>query len=190
MKKKYKMAAGLILLVAIAAGCSTKEPENTPAVVTEVIQDTEKETGSERKEDVGKDEVPGSEAQPKENDDINDVKEKGHIIVPDEGEEHLGGNVRNLGDNSVTVSKIFMEENGNGDIAYLPGEGSQDEELVTVNFTDDTEFQYWVIQGSGGNIDMRGSSFSEIKEDDNLEMYGKYDGDTFIASKVIIEVYE
>ena len=37
---------------------------------------------------------------------------------------------------------------------------------------------------------MRESSFSEIQEGFGLEMYGNYDGDSFIASKVIIEVYE
>lgn len=182
MKKKYKMAAGLVLFMVMAAGCSSKESEDTPIVIMENMQDMEK--------DMNEEEAPENKAQTKESEDTKDIKGEGHIIVPEEGEEHLGGRVRNLGDNSVTVSKIFMEENENSDIVYLPGEGSQDEELVTVNFTNDTEFQYWVIQSSGGNIDMRASSFSEIKEGDHLEMYGKYDGDAFIASKVIIEVYE
>lgn len=184
MNHKYGLALWLLLLTAITAGCGTKEtkePERTPAVIAESVQDTE-ET------DRGAD--PADEMQSKEDEDSKDTKEEGHIIVPEEGEEHLGGRVRNLGDNSVTVSKIFIEENENSDIVYLPGEGSQEEQLVTVNFADDTEFQYWVIKGSGGNIDMRKSSFSEIKEGSHLEMYGNYDGDIFIASKVIIEVYE
>lgn len=171
MKNKYKMVTGMALLLCLSVGCSEKEPEETPIVI-ENIQDTG-ETAEEEK--------------PKE-----ETKEESHIVMPDEGEEHLSGNVRDLGDNSVIISKIFIEESedGSGDIIYLPGEGDQNEELVTVNFTDDTEFHYWVIQSDGGDIDMRESSFSEIKKDIGLEMYGNYDGSVFIASKVIIEVYE
>ena len=173
MKSKHSLAAGLLLLMAVAAGCSSKEPENIPAVNTEKVQDTKKadeeEVEPERKEDTEK---------------------EADFVIPEQGEEHLSGKVRNLGNNSVTISKIFVEENENSDIVYLPEEGSQEEELVTVNFRDDTEFHFWVIKNCGGDIDMRESSFSEIQEGFGLEMYGNYDGDSFIASKVIIEVYE
>lgn len=173
MKSKHSLAAGLLLLMAVAAGCSSKEPENTPAVITESIQGTEKSDEEE--------------VEPKKKEDTD---KEADFVVPEQGEEHLSGKVRNLGDNSVTISKIFVEENENSDIVYLPEEGSQEEELVTVNFTDDTEFHFWLIKGGGGDIDMRESSFSEIQEGFGLEMYGNYDGDSFIASKVIIEVYE
>ena len=42
MKSKHSLAAGLLLLMAVAAGCSSKEPENIPAVNTEKVQDTKK----------------------------------------------------------------------------------------------------------------------------------------------------
>ena len=173
MKSNHSLAAGLLLLMAVAAGCSSKEPENTPAVITESIQGTEK-----------------SDEEEVEPENKEDTDKEADFVVPEQGEEHLSGKVRNLGDNSVTISKIFVEENENSDIVYLPEEGSQEEELVTVNFTDDTEFHFWVIKSGGGDIDMRESSFSEIQEGFGLEMYGNYDGDSFIASKVIIEVYE
>ncbi len=173
MKSKHSLAAGLLLLMAVAAGCSSKEPENTPTVITESIQGTEK-----------------SDEEEVEPENKEDTDKEADFVVPEQGEEHLSGKVRNLGDNSVTISKIFVEENENSDIVYLPEEGSQEEELVTVNFTDDTEFHFWVIRSGGGDIDMRESSFSEIQEGYGLEMYGNYEGDSFLASKVIIEVYE
>ena len=58
MKSKHSLAAGLLLLMAVAAGCSSKEPENIPAVNTEKVQDTKKadeeEVEPERKEDTEK----------------------------------------------------------------------------------------------------------------------------------------
>lgn len=194
---RCKMAAGMVLLVCLAVGCSRKEQEEPPVVI-EDIQDMGETAGEEKPEqttksaEAEKGDDSENNAQPEENKDFEGTKEGSHIVVPEEGEEHLSGRVRSMGDNSVIISKIFIEESedGNSDIVYLPGEGDQKEELVTVNFTDHTEFHYWVIKSGGENIDMREASFSEIKEGSRLEMYGNYDGEAFIASKVIIEVYE
>lgn len=196
MGKRCKMAAGMVLLLCLAVGCSRKEQEEPPVVI-EDIQDMRETTGEEKPEqttksaEAEKGDDSENNAQPEENKNFEGM-EKGSPIVPEEGEEHLSGRVRSMGDNSVVISKIFIEESedGNSDIVYLPGEGDQKEELVTVNFKDHTEFHYWVIKSGGGNIDMRESSFSEIEEGSELEMYGNYDGKAFIASKVIVEVYE
>lgn len=197
MGKRCKITVGMILLVCLAVGCNRKDQEET-SVVMENIQDIEETAKEEKPEqttksaETEKGDDSENSAQPEENKNFEGTKEGSHIVVPEKGEEHLSGRVRSMGDNSVIISKIFIEESedGNSDIVYLPGEEDQKEELVTVNFTNHTEFHYWVIKSGGDNIDMRESSFSEIKEGSNLEMYGNYDGEAFIASKVIIEVYE
>ncbi len=190
MKNRYNLAAGLAMLMCLAVGCSEKEPEEAPTVSIENIQDTGETVGEEQPENEA---VPDNDVQSEEDVSQEEVEENVYKISPNkEGEENLSGKVRSIGENSVVISKIFVEESedGNGSIVILPGEGDREEELVTVNFTDATEFHHWTIKNGGGDIDMRESSFSEIEEDSGLEMSGNYDGDTFIARKVIIEVYE
>ncbi len=190
MKNRYKLAAGLILLMCLAVGCSEKEPEEAPTVSIEDIQDMGETSGEEQPKNEA---VPDNNVQSEE--DVSQEEEEKNVykIPPNkEGEESLSGKVRSIGENSVVISKIFVEDSGDGNssIVILPGEGGREEELVTVNFTDATEFYHWTIKSGGGDIDMRESSFSEIAVDSGLEMSGNYDGDTFIARKVIIEVYE
>ncbi|MBD5472487.1 MAG: hypothetical protein HDR20_06200 [Lachnospiraceae bacterium] len=190
MKIRYNLAAGLILLMGLVVGCSGKEPEEAPAVAIENIKDMEETVGEEQPENEA---VPDSNVQSEE--DVRQEQEEENVykISPNkEGEESLSGKVKSIGENSVIISKIFVEdgEDGNSSIVIFPGEGGREEELVTVNFTDATEFHHWTIKSGGGDIDMRGSSFSEIAVGSGLEMSGNYDGDTFIARKVIIEVYE
>lgn len=190
MKNRYNLAAGLALLMCLAVGCSEKEPEEAPTVSIENIQDAGETSGENKSENEA---APDNNTQPEEDAGQEEEKENVYKISPNkEGEVSLSGKVRSIGDNSVVISKIFVEESedGNGSIVFLPGEGDREEELVTVNFTDATEFHHWTIKNGGGDIDMRESSFSEIKVDSGLEMSGYYEGETFIASKVIIEVYK
>ena len=189
MKNRHKMAAGLVFLMCLAVGCSEKESEEASAVSIENIQDTGKTVGENKAENEA---TPDNSAQPEE-DVKQEEEETVYKISPNkEGEVSLSGKVRSIGQNSVVISKIFVEESedGNGSIVFLPGEGDREEELVTVNVTDATEFHHWTIKNGGGDIDMRESSFSEIEVGSGLEMSGYYEGETFIASKVIIEVYK
>ncbi len=197
MKNKHKIAAGLVFLMCLAVGCSEKEAGEAPAVSTESIDDTEdisKDVNQPEQDMRLKNETePESTGQSEENGQSGETEESGDKVFPmKEGEESLSGKVRSIGENSVVISKIFIEdgEDGKGSIVILPGEGDKEEELVTVNFTNDTEFHHWTIKSGGTDIDMRESSFSEIDVDSGLEMYGRYDGETFIASRVIIEVYQ
>lgn len=190
VKNRYNLAAGLALLMCLAVGCSEKEPEEAPVVSIENIQDTGETLGEEQPENEA---VPDNNVQSEEDVSQEEEEENVYKIPPNkEGEESLSGKVRSIGENSVVISKIFVEdsEDGSSSIVILPGEGGREEELVTVNFTDATEFHHWIIKSGGGDIDMRGSSFSEIAVGSGLEMSGNYDGDTFVARKVIIEVYE
>lgn len=48
----------------------------------------------------------------------------------------------------------------------------------------------WMIQGGGAGIGKASAAFSELKEGIGLEAQGYFDGEEFIAGKVIIEIYE
>lgn len=49
--------------------------------------------------------------------------------------------------------------------------------------------EHWIIQGGGAGIDMQDAAFSDLKEGMGVELEGNYDGETFVATKVIIEDY-
>lgn len=198
--KKYSITVLLTLLVLMVGGCGGKEPEGVPVVSVEDVQKAddamqESKTDEEEKSKEKQPEEKRSEedGEPEETSEGNpDEVPNVQKIPANTDEENLSGKVRSVGENSVVISKIFVEESedGNSSIVFLPGEGGREEELVNVKFTDDTKFYYWTIKGGGGDIDMRDSSFSEISVNSGLEMNGHYEGDTFVAVKVIIEVYE
>ena len=52
------------------------------------------------------------------------------------------------------------------------------------------DFEHWTIQGGGAGITKNDAVFSDIKVSDGLEASGFFDGNDFIAEKVIIELYE
>ena len=61
---------------------------------------------------------------------------------------------------------------------------------MTVWCLDSTVFMRWTIKGGGEDIKEEEAAFSELQDGTGLEAQGYFDGDEFIAEKVIIEVYE
>ena len=98
----------------------------------------------------------------------------------------IGGKVRSIAENSFVISRTLVEDS----IVTMPEEGSPEEELVTILCTDSTTFEHWTIQGSGADIVTDEAAFSDIQKGDGLEAKGYFDGEVFLAGKVIIEVYE
>ena len=101
--------------------------------------------------------------------------------------EIIGGKVRSIGDNSFIISRTLIDENG---YVTMPEKGSPQEELVNIICTNDTVFENWTIQGGGAGIEKSESDFADIKENGGLEAEGYFDGENFVADKVIIEVYK
>ena len=61
---------------------------------------------------------------------------------------------------------------------------------MTVRCTDSTTFECWTIQGGGADIVVGEAAFSDIREDGGLEAEGYFEGEEFVAERVIIEIYE
>lgn len=179
MKRKYKMVTGLaIFALAAATGCGNGREQQVESVMfpsgSAEEQNQSGETGSnvpESQESGGTD-VMGtrSEEEEMENRDI----------------VNLSGTVRSIGENSVVISRIFLEDS----LVFIPEEGSPEEEFVTVKCTETTVFKHWTIKGGGADILMKEASFSDIMDRSGLEMKGYFDGDDFVAEEIIIEVYE
>lgn len=104
----------------------------------------------------------------------------------------IGGKVRSVSRDSFVLSRTLWEDSadGQGSFVVMPEAGSPEEELVTVRFADSAVFERWTIQGGGADIKKEGASFSEIQEGTGLEAQGFFDGEEFVAEKVIIEIYE
>lgn len=101
--------------------------------------------------------------------------------------EIIGGKVRSIGDNSFIISRTLIDEDG---YVTMPEKGSSQEELVNIICTEDTVFENWTIQGGGAGIEKNEADFTDIKEGGGLEAEGYFEGENFIADKVIIEVYK
>lgn len=198
MKRKRIITACITaLILALSTGCGNDqnaESENstlpTPEITDESneLQDQDNEP---QDQDAGitdkTDEDTPPAAEPPANDPISDTTpEPDANTVPDA--TFIGGNVKSISQDSFVISRTIMDSDGN--ILKMPDEGGPDEELVTIRCTDTTVYEHWTIQGGGAGIDMEEASFSDISVDDGLEASGYFDGEEFIAQKVIIEVYQ
>ncbi len=66
----------------------------------------------------------------------------------------------------------------------------KDAKKISVKFTADTKVEHWVIQGGGAGIDMQDAAVSDIKAGQGVELEGNYEGDIFVAARVLIEEYK
>ena len=190
MKKKYVIGAAVLALMAVLTSGCGREPEEKSSI--DVF--SEEEPGTEQMEEAGTEqtqEEPGTEqtqkVQPEE-----DGPEK---VQPEEDNPEkilIGGKVRSIAKNSFVLSLTLWEdaEDGKGSTVVIPQPGSPEEELVSVRCGDLVVYELWTIQGGGAGIQKEEASFSEIQEGTGLEAEGHYEGDEFVADKVIIEVYE
>ena len=175
MKTKQAIAAGLIaLIITGAAGCGSSQDTQQEVVPFSVEGKTDEET------------IPQTQA-----DEIkNDMPE---TAILDSGSsqdtEIIGGKVRSVAQDSFVISRTLYEDSDNS-MVILPEPGSPGEELVTVRCEDTTVFERWIIQGGGAGIDTEQAVFSDIEEGSGLEAFGHFDGEEFVAEKVVIEIYQ
>ncbi|MCM1040440.1 MAG: hypothetical protein NC434_14070 [Ruminococcus sp.] len=130
-----------------------------------------------------------SDVQPPESNPDTDTTVTSDAITPDmpiPDTTIIGGKVRSVSQDSFVISRTLVEDS----YVIMPEPGSPEEELVTILCTDATVYEHWTIQGGGAGIVKKEASFSDIQEKSGLEAEGYFDGETFIAEKVIIELYQ
>lgn len=169
MKKRYIMGMTIVSLALIAVtGCGNgAEQEHS---ITTVLEE-EADTGQTDEGRMG------------ERGDETDASGPEKIII--------GGKVRSVEQDSFVLSLTLWEdsEDGTGSCVVVPELGSPKEKLVTVRCPDGILYERWTIEGGGAGIQKDEASFSEIQEGIGLEAEGHYEGDEFVADKVIIEIY-
>lgn len=108
---------------------------------------------------------------------------------PSKGTEHLGGKVQSVSDDGMIVAKTTVMGEGE-DAGMVTIVDEKDAEKITVKFTADTRVEHWIIQGGGAGIDMRDAALSDLKSGLGVELEGDYEGENFIATRILIEEYK
>lgn len=132
-----------------------------------------------------------------ENDDIQqdnheELPQQSDVAQPQaegaqlEADAELDGSIESIGDNSVVINQTFHPS---ADVAVSYAEDSE-KTLVTVYFSEKTEFEVWTVKNGGVNGDAdtekRQGAFSDLKQGANLSMTGSYNGNVFHVKNVII----
>lgn len=103
-----------------------------------------------------------------------------------QSDTELEGSIESIDDNSVVINQIVTGEEDNVAIAY----GGSDKILITVYFSEETEFEVRTVKNSGVNgdadVEKRQGAFSDLKKDATIHMTGSYEGEDFHAKQVII----
>lgn len=192
------MTGMMVFMLAASTGCGSSQTAGKgtgsevtvmPVEESDREDNTEQNQGDEAKHDVSVNPVPdggedSSNVMANSNNedtvDSNSNENSSQDII-------IGGKVRSIAQDSLVISRTLVDENG---YVTMPEAGSPDEELVTIRCTDSTEFEHWTIQGGGAGIEKKEAAFSDIKEDGGLEAKGYFDGEEFVANKIMIEVYK
>ena len=205
MNRRYMFAAAVLsLMITAAAGCgNTPTAENSSTASPQAVPAAEAtaEDASQQGQDDGGSEKDGANREGAENNGPESTapenKEAGNEAAGNSEAENpefifIGGKVRSVSQDSFVLSRTLYEESdgGQGSVVVMPEAGSPAEELVTIRCMDSTVFLRWTIKGGGEDIKEEEAAFSELQDGTGLEAQGYFDGDEFIAEKVIIEVYE
>ncbi len=194
MKRNCVATIGIMVVMLVTAtGCGNgKETDmniKTEAVTVIVDENSGKDNSAEQEQ---RDEAEKETLANSNNDDA-EGKNDNAIVENNTNNanntmENIGGKVTSIAQDSFVISRVIVDENGV--ILVMPGEGSPDEVLTTIHCTDSTVYEHWTIQGGGAGIEKKEAAFSDITEGSGLEAEGYFDGEEFVANKVIIEVYQ
>lgn len=98
-----------------------------------------------------------------------------------------------VSDDAIVIIKIETEETEEEGVslAVAPApENATEEDYVGVNFTEQTKFELHTVKNGGTNpeedVTVKEASPSDIKSEMIVNLEGSYDGDTFVAEKVVL----
>ncbi len=203
MKKKQIMMC-LAVSMMIMAGCSKTE-ENANTVTepqTEAVgnmdesgdnQESDESRDADSRAENNADGSDSSSSDTRESENEGEKKEEGKGSISDT--ENLDGSVVSINpdEKSVEVNEIITEELDDGSsMAVELAEGGSSENNIKVRFTNDTIYTVRTVKNSGINPEDSSNStgsFSDIKEGSTLNMEGRYEGEEFLASSVLIYVF-
>ena len=108
-------------------------------------------------------------------------------ITPSEGTEYLGGKVHSVEDDGMVLAQTTGRGVDERDIILVD---EKEAKKIPVKFTEDTKVEHWTIEGGGADIDMKEAALSDLQAGLGVELEGFYEGDNFVATRILIEVYK
>lgn len=189
--EERKAVTAIVLAMFLGmTGCARKEtvPEATKENIsaeTWMQEESEKKSANSEEPEVGSADVQGGDSADSTTEESNEPEEESHKLTVSQGTEHLGGKVQNPQADGMTFAQTTLVDE-EGMVTLLD---VKDAKKIPVKFTEDTRVEHWIIQGGGAGIDMQNAAVSDLQEGMGVELEGYFDGETFVATKVIMEDY-
>ena len=146
---------------------------------------TETQAGERKREEPVSAKEPEKEHAEKDAGESEEPGDAEQSVRASEGTQYLGGKVQSPQTDGMTLARTTLMNEDNT-VTLLD---DKDAEKIPVRFTADTKVEHWTISGGGAGIDMRDADVSDLEEGMGVELEGYYDGDTFMATRVIMEEY-
>lgn len=191
MRRERKLAAALgLALILGMTGCAGRETVHEGTLTETGVQGDDEAGGGP--EDAQKVEdntnAPGIQESEWEREEPvsasgKETEEEGQTVHASQGTEHLSGKVQNPQADGMTLAQTtLMDEEGMVTLLDV-----KDAKKIPVKFTEGMKVEHWTIQGGGAGIDMQDAGVSDLRESMTVELEGYYDGEIFMATKVIME---
>ena len=196
-KKAAYLCMGIILLA--TTGCGYSDADSDVSTVdtinyNDVINTNAEENSSydqnidnqQDSDEKSSNDKSNNEGSINEESDNEQSADKQADNTQSQSDFELDGNIESIADNSAIINKVF-HPSANTSVSYTD---DSDKVLVTVYFSEETEFEVWTVKNGGVNGDAdtekQQGSFSDLKQDAHINMTGSYEGNDFFAKHVII----
>ena len=185
-KKATYLCTVMVLLM--TAGCGSSDTDSDVSTVDTINFNDEIDTGAEESNSNNQ-----SIEENIDNQQDSDTEEQQQNSNPSQVDNaqsqsdiELDGSIESIADNSMIINKTF-HPSANVSVTY---EDASEKVLVTVYFSEETEFEVWTVKNGGVNgetdTEKRQGAFSDLKQDESVDMTGSYDGNDFYAKHIII----
>lgn len=190
-KNLVAVCVGMMVLVGVTGCAKTVEPS----------QQTQEETGKEpdnaiaqgnqdnETDDKTTQEKTGSETGDNAAEEKGEAEKAEDTPAPNEigtqaGTEFLSGKIQSVEEDGMIIAQTTILEDS---MVTLVDE--KDAKKISVKFTEDTKVEHWTIKGGGADIDRKDAALSDLTAGMGVEMEGYYEGEAFVAIRVLIEEY-
>lgn len=198
--EKITVFLGAAIVMCAVTGCGNTDGEETGDVIR-IESSSEDNSGQMQQEEERND---GEREKPEDGQEYNNVEserteddqgaETDVVLKEIESDTELSGDVKSIGEDSMTVSEIhnYVEEDQGkaAEVGVSYAIGSPDDELITVYFSENTQFIIRNVKNGGVNgdsdVEDEAGSVSNIQEGKTVNMTGSYEGADFYADQVII----
>ena len=206
MRNSKKAAYLCMTMLLMATGCGHSDTDSDVSAAdtinfndtidtdmdgdTSINQDIKENTDNQRDSDEksNNEESANDESNNEKSNNEESTNKQSDNAQP-QSDSELDGDIESIADNSVVINKIF-HPSANTSVSYTE---DSEKVLITVYFSEETEFEVWTVKNNGVNGDAdtekQQGAFSDLKQGVHINMTGSYEGDDFHANHVIIYNY-